>query len=133
VSVCINVCIEINGESEHYLESSARMRGISRTMLVRRVIEIILNEQMILSILDDNDAPGPKTAAPKKRGNAPHVHDAPKYSKPPRDRLFDAVAQHRVPIITRVRAKTGKPSAMSRAQMEEDLRQAVLNTGGVES
>lgn len=38
-----------------YLESSARLRKMSRKMLMERVLEIILRDQLILSILDDSD------------------------------------------------------------------------------
>lgn len=123
----INIVIEVPHDAEHYLESSARIRGISRTALMRRVLETVLEEKLVLSVLDDDDAPK-KPVARKKLGR-PANHD-----KPPRDRLYDAlkrstpVPQHR--DMTDIKPfKRYKPQP-TRSELQEQLRQAVLNTGG---
>lgn len=44
---------DINTPEGRYLDSSARIRKTSRSQLIKKVLEIVLNDQLILSILDD--------------------------------------------------------------------------------
>lgn len=46
--------VEMEDESERYLHSCARIRNISTSRLLQRMINTICSEQMILAILDDN-------------------------------------------------------------------------------
>lgn len=129
----INILIDITEEQEHYLSSSARIRGISRTQLIRSVVENVLNDQLVLSILDDGDRPGPATAPLRRhRGpGRPRTEEA-----VPKDKLFDAVPKRRAPSVpTRIPPNANtfsfrKVAAKTRRQLEAELQQAVLNTGG---
>ena len=47
-----NVVIPIDTE---YLETAAKKRGISRTKLVKVVMERVITDQLVADILDDND------------------------------------------------------------------------------
>lgn len=44
-------------EAINYLDASARLRRTSRTFLIKSLIDIILRDQLILSILDDEGKP----------------------------------------------------------------------------
>lgn len=48
---------ELTEEEERYLDTSARIRRISRTRLMERLITAIVRDQMILGVLDDNSKP----------------------------------------------------------------------------
>lgn len=53
-----NLKIElVNERDRNYVESSARIRRVSRQILLERVVEVVLRDQMILSILDDDSRP----------------------------------------------------------------------------
>lgn len=128
----VNVVFEVQHDSETYLETSARLRGISRTRLLKRVMEIVLTDQLILGILDDGDKPSEKTARkPTPRGRPRNM--------PPKDRLFDAVIVRPKSSSVPQRRRGGIPrytyglkskSPPTKNEMLEQLRQAVLNTGG---
>lgn len=45
---------DLSEESERYLEACARIRGISLTRLLQRVLKMVADDQMVLSILDDD-------------------------------------------------------------------------------
>lgn len=90
-----------------YLENSAHERGVSRTGLVKMVMDVVLKDQMILSILDDADELN-KTPEPPAR------------VKP--QRVFSRIAP---PAYVRPSRAT-----TSRAEMRAQLTQAVVNTGG---
>lgn len=63
--------------SSHYLEASARLRRVSRSELVRRTIQVIVEEQMFTAILDDG---GHSKRKPGDRG--------------PADKLFTCLKEH---------------------------------------
>jgi hypothetical protein len=44
---------DLSPEASEYLFASARIRGISMSALVRRLLETIANDGLVLSILDD--------------------------------------------------------------------------------
>ncbi len=121
----LNIVVDVPEDAKHYLESSARLRGISRTMLMRRVLETVLLEKLVLSVLDDGDA----APTPVKPGR-PATND-----KPPRDKLFDAVVKRAPsvpqskPVRTVAPYRNYKPP-QTRADLQRELQQAVLNTGG---
>jgi hypothetical protein len=46
-----------NEEQINYLEAAARLRGVMPSVIVRRVMNAVLTDQMILAILDDGDKP----------------------------------------------------------------------------
>lgn len=50
-----NLQIETDEGANEYLEVAARIRGISRTVLLKRVLERVLHDQLIFAILDDTD------------------------------------------------------------------------------
>lgn len=64
----------------HYLESCARLRGISVQGLVRRIMLIVAQDQLVLSIADGDDL--------KKIDDGSDVRD-----RAPSDKLFDAVTK----------------------------------------
>ncbi len=47
-------------ERLNYLLASARLRNMSRTRLIRTVVETVLNDQLIQSVLDDDVSIVPK-------------------------------------------------------------------------
>ena len=49
----LNLHLELSEAADNYLRSSARIRGVSRTYLLNRVFEMVLEDQLILGILDD--------------------------------------------------------------------------------
>lgn len=52
----MNVTLEFKGEERnHYLETAARLRGMTRTRLIRRVLNKVLDDQLILAVLDDEE------------------------------------------------------------------------------
>lgn len=115
----VNVMLNVPPELEHYLESSARIRNISRAQILRKAMEFILRDKMFLSIFDDDDKPNLKTAR-KGRGR---THGS---TTRPLDNLFDTTRSYSVP---QKRTKQwGAPRVPELTQ--DDLRQAVLNTGG---
>jgi hypothetical protein len=165
----LRVLIDVAPEADFYVESSARMRGVSRTRLLQAVIETVLEQQLIMDILRDSNLPTDKTTLGKpwnprtRRRYAPRdklFGDEPRrksvyYSKPkmeetrksrgrplgsgrkaeeaPPPRQYDPSVRH--PLINLRRGTTTiAPRNMNnrtRAEMEADLRQALLNTGGV--
>lgn len=45
---------DLSEESERYLEACARIRGISLTRLLQRLLKTIADDQMVLGVLDDD-------------------------------------------------------------------------------
>lgn len=105
--------INIETESE-YLESCARIRGISKRRLLQQLIDLVVKDQMIAAILDDADDIGkPKakvkrvraTTTPALRPQLPHS-------------------------ATSYGPNTSRRAPLTKEQMRAELEQAVLNTGG---
>lgn len=46
--------IDLSEESINYMESCARIRKISCTRLMERLLKIVFEEQLVLSVLDDD-------------------------------------------------------------------------------
>lgn len=99
----INLQYEVKPEHEAYLETSARLRGMSRSALVYKLMTLILQDQMVLSILDDGGELNPRPAPGPSAGRP----------MPPQTNLYTAVRKRYNP---------------TKSEMQEDLRQAVLNT-----
>lgn len=54
------VTIDDASEAGRYFAACARIRDISATQLVRRMVDVIASDQLVLSILDDGSKPQPK-------------------------------------------------------------------------
>ena len=55
---CIRTNLDIHGEARvTYLRTCARIRGISCTELMGRLLDVIMDDQLVLSILDDDSKP----------------------------------------------------------------------------
>lgn len=103
-----------------YLELASRTRGLSKTETLRRVVDVVLREQMIRAVLDDGDR---------------YYHeDVPRRRREPAATLGNRIAGRAQPPATIVprqtRFRRGSGPEPTKAQMEDELRQAVLNTGG---
>lgn len=49
-----NISLSLSDESKRYIDACARIRCISRTRLVERLLKLIADDQMVLGILDDD-------------------------------------------------------------------------------
>ena len=49
--------VEIPDDDFRYLQTCARIRRVSTIQLVKRLIRIIAQEQLVLSVLDDDSQP----------------------------------------------------------------------------
>lgn len=87
----LRVLIGLSDAERRYLESCARVRGLSTVELLRRIVRVVLDDQMILSVLDDDAA---------------RVHDAYRYIKPDPSPLFDGLAPNVQHMTTVERART---------------------------
>lgn len=115
----IVVTHDISYEEDYYLESSARLRGISKIKLLRKIITVVLTDQLILSVLDDVNA---KTGGPKLQ---PGPTDG--RPMPPQTNLFDGLNRS---VPTRVRGTRIMSSkrTKTRAELRAELAQAAANT-----
>lgn len=52
--------VTISDEHEPYFDSCARMRDLSLTGLLQRLVDTIGKDQLVLGILDDDSKPQPK-------------------------------------------------------------------------
>lgn len=113
----INVVLDISEDDEKYLVTSARLRNTSKTELLRRVIDTVLHDQLILGVLDDEGKPTTrKVGRPRAE------------TKKPADKLFRGLS---VPVPKPWAASVARrknASERTKAEMYADLRQAVENT-----
>lgn len=58
----LSLTLDLDCLDGDYLERCARIRKISRHRLVRRLIEAIAKDQLVLGILDDESKPAEKLA-----------------------------------------------------------------------
>lgn len=56
----MSLLIKVSPKAEEYLASCARIRDVTLTALVTRLIEVIAQDQLVLSILDDDSKPVPR-------------------------------------------------------------------------
>lgn len=117
----VNIMLNVEPADEHYLESSARIRKISRAHILRRAMEFVLKDKMFLSIFDDDDLPSERTQK-KRKGRGRTFGSTTK----PEDNLFDTTRSYSCPQRKHVRYGVPKSAPLT----EDDLRQAVLNTIG---
>jgi hypothetical protein len=54
-NIRIDTTIQLTEEENQYLEACARMRRISKSKMVRRLLKVIMEDQMIASVMDDAD------------------------------------------------------------------------------
>lgn len=59
------VDLDLDGEAEAYIDRCARIRKISRTRLLQRLMGVICADQLVLSVLDDDSQAQPKLAGEK--------------------------------------------------------------------
>lgn len=127
----------------NYMEACARIRGVSVQALMRSLMFIISRDHLVAGILDDEKM---------KRGEDGNFNTGHK----PEDKLFDALKREAAPKTqpyepkersprapTRLnRSPTlkpnretfsyGKPRAITKRELEEELAQAVRNTAALE-
>lgn len=113
------VSVEISNEILPYLEQEATIRRVSLTKLVRLLIDTIGRDQCVLAVLDDGGLPIVPSVGERRR-NVPSVE---RPAAPPRSRQELAFNPQNFGPSTRRRPQT-------RSEMEADLRQALLNSGG---
>ncbi len=58
----LHATVTLSEHERRYLDSSARVRGISSPELVRRVLQTVMSDQMILGIMDDDSRREPKSS-----------------------------------------------------------------------
>lgn len=54
------VLLDISAEHITYFDTCARIRDISRTRLLERLLEMIAQDELVLSVLDDDSKPWPR-------------------------------------------------------------------------
>jgi hypothetical protein len=73
----LNIVIDTETPDGMYFDSCARIRNISLSSLVRRLLDMIAEDQMVASILDDGDAI-------LQRRRSEHSYRTPRLSGPER-------------------------------------------------
>lgn len=56
----MRVLVDTIPDHDAYFEACARMRNISKTALMNRLVKMIGQDQLVLGILDDDSKPEPK-------------------------------------------------------------------------
>lgn len=56
----MRVLVDVAPDLDAYFEACARVRNISKTRLMNRLINVIGRDQLVLSVLDDDSKPEPK-------------------------------------------------------------------------
>lgn len=56
----MRVLVDVAPDLDGYFEACARVRNISKTRLLNRLVNVIGRDQLVLSILDDDSKPSPK-------------------------------------------------------------------------
>lgn len=103
----IHIMYDVSEDAEQYLEASARLRGISRTKLVNRILDVVLSDKLIQATLDDDT-----TAVPPRE----------KHAKPPRDKI--SITPRPAQYVPK------RKVALSKSELRAQLTEAVINTGG---
>lgn len=52
--IVMHLYVSLPPDAQDYLETCARIRNISKSSLMRRLLSTITNDQLVLSILDDD-------------------------------------------------------------------------------
>ena len=119
----ITVQHRVPEELRAYVEMNARVRHISQTQLLRMVMKYVLQDKLILSILDDGDAPSPKTAFKRNTRNVLRPEPVKKVLQQVREQ------PHRVP--NRQTINIGRPQPKTREQLRRELAEAAANTAAM--
>ena len=56
----LHLKLDANTPRGDYLAAAARLRGISRWNLLHKVVDKVLDDQLILAVMDDGDRPTQK-------------------------------------------------------------------------
>lgn len=56
----VRVLVDVAPDLDAYFEACARVRNISKTRLMNRLVNVIGRDQLVLSILDDDSKPTQK-------------------------------------------------------------------------
>jgi len=57
----VNILLkDFTDEHDAYFDACARIRDISKTALITKLLDVIARDQLVLSILDDDSKPSPK-------------------------------------------------------------------------
>jgi hypothetical protein len=83
-----NIVIPLEVE---YLHAAAKERGISRSRLVRFVMEKVVNDKLVSSILGEDDLSKVEARPQKYRRFRNRVSSRPGKIEPPRDGITDGV------------------------------------------
>ena len=119
----VAVQVDISGEHEQYIISSARVRNVSVAQLARRILVTVVEDKMVLGILDDDDRPSAKTKPQGRKQRRAYG------GRPPADKLFTGLTSS-VPQRTRIPYCGKRAAPKTREELARELQQAVLNTGG---
>lgn len=112
----MRLSIPIADDVVSYAEASARLRKTSLTDMMRRVVDTVLRDQMILAILDDADnvvAPKPVPATHLERARV--LHATAKVA------TFNTES---IPIYR-------KKKVLTREELRRELSEAVRNTASM--
>ena len=148
-TVQFNINLVLDEVQNQYLVDAAVARDVSRTQLIRRLVDVVLSERAFAQVLRDDDAPSDRTSGGRRRWpsrksvyvSKPKMEEPRRTRERPADkteeiatpRQYDPDARH--PLLNLRRGSTTiaprSASARTRAEMEADLRTAIINTGGV--
>ncbi len=109
-------------DNMHYLESSARLRNMSKQKLVRALINVILNDQMILSVLDDDRdvVPREQMIPPERTRRLP-------------DKIFDAVTPRPTRFNPSIRPRRAASPEYTKNELRDQIAQAMANTARLDA
>jgi hypothetical protein len=126
--------IPFTEEQRRYLDASARLRGVALATLLRKLIHVIADDQMVIGILDDE----PVLKKGEHGGTAPPTDLFGDVSDPIVARANAvAVARARAPSVPTRRKPSretfhhGKPRIVTRSELQAELAQAVRNTAAL--
>ena len=129
----MRLSIDIPHDTLAYLEASARLRHVSPTALARKVLYVVMRDQLVLSVLDD--AHEIVQAKPLT-----HVQQARHDERAAKVRAREAkIAAQKERVANVQQRKTQynpqmvfrKPAAMTKSELQRELQQAVLNTASL--
>ena len=128
----MRLSIDIPHDTLAYLEASARLRHVSPTALARKVLYVVMRDQLVLSVLDD--AHEIVQAKPLT-----HVQQARHDERAAKVRAREAKAAAQKERVANVQKRTQynpqlvfrKPAAMTKSELQRELQQAVLNTASL--
>lgn len=66
---------DLSEEAENYLRQCARIRRISTTRLLQRVLKLVCDDQLVLGILDDDSKPSRQLAGEATKSHYYHFKE----------------------------------------------------------